>query len=461
MIKILKIFNTKIHSINLAAFVLGMAFLVSAVLGFFRNRLLASYFGAGNELDIYYAAFRIPDIITMVMVVGAVSAAIIPIFSEYLITSREKAWKYFSNLLNLFFISLIIICGIAFLFAPQLISLIVPGFSQEKINLTADLARIMFLSPILLGISVMISSILRIFKRFLITAMAPILYNIGIIFGIIFLAPIYGIKGLAWGVVLGAFLHLLIQIPILLKTGFKFEKSFDFFDAGFIKTIKLTIPRSIGLIAGQINFIVITIIASQLSVGSLAIFNLAESISRPVINLIAVSFSAATFPVLSILFSKKETGKFDSVFYSVFYKIFYSTAFLSIFIFIFRNPIVSLIYETGKFTTNDAQLTSACLGMFCIGLFAHNLILLTTKAFYAKQNTKIPALISIFGMLINIALCYLFIYFLSFSNFFHQTLTSFLNIQNLENIEIIGLALALSISAIIQLSLLLLFLKKK
>lgn len=457
----IKIFNTKIHNINIAAFVLGMAFLISAVLGFFRNRLLASYFGAGNELDIYYAAFRIPDIITMVMVIGAVSAAIIPIFSEYLIVSREKAWKYFSNLLNVFLIFLIIVCAIAFLLAPFLISLIVPGFSQEKINLTVQLARIMFLSPILLGISVIISSILRVFKKFLITAMAPIMYNIGIIFGIIFFTPIYGIKGLALGVVLGSFLHLLIQIPILLKTGFKPKKSLNFFDPGFIKTIKLTIPRSIGLIAGQINFIVITIIASRLSVGSLAIFNLAESISRPVINLVAVSFSAATFPVLSILFLKKETEKFDNVFYSVFYKIFYSTAFLSIFIFIFRNQIVSLIYETGKFTANDARLTSACLGMFCIGLFAQNLILLTTKAFYAKQNTKIPALISIFGMLINIAFSYLFIYFLSFSNFFHQIFTNFLNIQNLSNIEIIGLPLALSLSAIIQLFFLLFFLKKK
>ena len=205
-----------------------------------RDRLLAGTFGIGDELDIYYTAFRIPDFITMVLLIGAISAAIIPIFTEQLIKSKPNAFKYLSNLLNSFLIILIIICGILFIFAPQVISIIAPGFCEDKKILVIALTRIMLFSPILLGISNIISGILRVFKRFLITALCPIMYNLGIIIGIIFFVPIMGIKGLAWGVVLGGAFHLSIQLPILYKLGFRLQKILNFRDTNFIKTIKLT-----------------------------------------------------------------------------------------------------------------------------------------------------------------------------------------------------------------------------
>ncbi|MEA3293212.1 MAG: lipid II flippase MurJ, partial [Patescibacteria group bacterium] len=270
-----KILNIQTKTINSAALVLGAASFVSAVLGLFKNRLLAGVFGAGNELDIYYASFRIPDFITMVLIMGAISAAIIPVFSEYLVRSKEDAWKFFSNLLNLFLFFLIFISIILFIFTPQLISLIAPGFGPEKKALTIVLTRIMFFSPILLGISNIISGTLRVFQRFLVTSLSPILYNAGIIFGLLFFVPLMGLKGLAWGVVLGGFLHLLIQIPILIKLGFRSKLIFNIKEPGFLKVVKLTIPRSIGLAASQINLIVVTAIASCMVAGSIAIFNLA------------------------------------------------------------------------------------------------------------------------------------------------------------------------------------------
>lgn len=458
--KIFRILNTQARNVNSAALILGVAFLISAVLGFLRDRLLAGTFGAGNELDIYYAAFRLPDFITMAMVMGAISAAIIPIFSERLVRSQQEAWRYFSNLLNLFLVIIVISCGILFIAAPFLISLIAPGFSEEKMALTVLLARIMFLSPILLGISNIISGILRVFKRFFITALTPIIYNLGIIFGILVFAPRIGITGLAWGVVLGGALHLLIQLPLLFKVGFKFQKILNFTEPGFVKTIKLTIPRSIGLVASQLNLIVVTIIASGLATGSLAVFNLAQSLSRPIFSLVAVSFSAAAFPLLSLSFSQKNNERFKQTFFPVFYKILFLSLGLSVLLFIFRKEAVDIIYRVGKFGAADAGLTSACLGMFCIGIFAQGLVLLIAKAFYARQNTKIPALASVAGMLVNIVLCFGLVRLFSFSNPFQQGLINFLNIQNLQNIEIIGLPLALSISAILQLCLLLIFFKK-
>ena len=397
----------------------------------------------------------------MVLIIGTIAAAVTPIFSGYLVRSREEAFKFLSNILNLFLIILIIVSLILIIFAPQILSLIAPGFTDEKKELTVLLTRIMFLSPFLLGISNVISSVLRVFKRFLITSLSPIMYNLGIIFGILFFVPTFGISGLAWGVALGGFLHLLIQIPILFKTGFKFQKILDFKDKGFLEVIKLTIPRSLGLAATQINLIVITNIASKLTSGSIAAFNLADNLSRPLLTLIGISFSTAAFPTLALSFSIKNKEKFNKVYNDIFNKIILFILPSSIFLFIFREIIVKIIFKVGAFGTAEVNLTAACLGMFALGLFAQSLIMLIAKAFYAFQNTIIPAVASITGMIINIILCPLFVKLLSFPNSFHRFLTSSLNLSNLTNIEAIGLPLAVSISAIFQLLILLILFWRK
>jgi len=454
-------FNLQTKNITSASLILATASFVSLILGLIRDRLLAGQFGVGDELDIYYAAFRIPDFITATLIIGAIGAAIIPIFSECLIKNREEAFRYLSNFLNLFLIFLIIICGILFIFAPNFISLIVPGFSAEKKELTVFLTRIMFLSPILLGISNVLSGVLRVFQRFLITSLSPIMYNLGIIIGILFFFPEIGLPGLAWGVVFGGFLHFLIQVPILIKVGFKPKKIFDILEPNFLKTIKLTIPRSIGLAASQINLIAVTAFASNLAPGSIGVLNLAESLSRPLLTLIGVSFSTAAFPSLSLSFSKKNFEKFKKIFFSTFYKILLLMLPLGLILFLFRDLLVQIILQVGKFDLIDSYLTAACLGMFSLGIFAQGLVLLVAKAFYAQQDTKTPALVSLFGMLTNIVFCFSFIQLLSFPNLFQEFLVNFLNLTNLENIQVIGLPLAISLSAIFQFLLLFfLFLKK-
>jgi len=454
-------FDRQAKSINAAALILAITSFISALLGLFRDRLLAGTFGRGDELDIYYAAFRIPDFITMVLIMGAISAAIIPVFSQYLIRSREEAWKFLANLLNLFLFFLIAISLILIIFVPQLIQFIAPGFSSEKKEVTCLLTRIMFLSPFLLGIGNILSSVLCVFRRFLIASLTPIVYNLGIIFGILFFVPLIGLAGLAWGVVFGGILYVLIQLPALFKVGFRLQKIFDFQDRGFKEVVKLTIPRSIGLAATQINLIVITVIASTLVSGSIAIFNLAENLSRPLFTFIAVSFSTAAFPSLSLAFSKGNKEKFSQVFSLTFYKILFLIIPLSFLFFLFRNLIVKIILQVGKFDVADTNLTAACLGMFCLGIFAQSLTLLIAKAFYATQNTKIPALASVAGMVVNIIFCLLFIKLLSFPNYFQQFLVNFLNLSNVKNVEVIGLPLAISLSSIIQFLILLILFQRK
>ena len=455
------IFDHQAKNINFAAFILAGTSFLSFIFGLIYDRLLAARFGLGPELDIYFAAFRIPDFISTVLISGAIGAAVIPIFSQYLVKSREESFEYLSNLLNLFLILLIIVCGILFIFTPQVISWITPGFSVEKKESTILLSRIMFLSPIFLGISNVISGVLQVFRRFLITAFAPVMYNLGSIIGVLFFVPKIGLSGLAWGIVLGGFLHLLIQIPILIKVGFKLKKILRFSDPNFLKTLKLTIPRSIGLAASQINLIAVTAIASGLAAGSVATFNLADSFTRPLVILIGVSFSTAAFPVLNLAFAQEKKEKFTEIFFSTFNKIILFILPLSFILFLLRDLIVEIILKVGKFSLLDTRLTAACLGMFCLGIFAQSLILLIVKAFYSIQNTIIPAIASILGMVINVIFCFLFVKLLSFPNSFQQFFINFLNLSNLNEIRVIGLPLAISLSAIFQLVLLIFFFKKR
>ncbi len=319
----------------------------------------------------------------------------------------------------------------------------------------------MFLSPILLGISNVISGILFVFRRFLVTSLSPIMYNIGIILGIIFLVPVFGIKGLAFGVVLGGALHLLIQCPILFKLGFRPQKMLNFLHPGFLKTIKLTIPRTFGLIASQINLIVITAIGSTLAVGSIAIFNLADNVRNLPITFIAVSFSTAAFPFLAVYFSKQNKEKFIEEFSSMFRQIIFLIIPISFLIFILRAQIIRIIFGTGNFGWLDTRLTAACLGIFSIGIFAYGLSLFISKTFYALQNTKIPALVSFFTVTVNVGLCFLFVWLMGFENPFQKFMIDFLDLQGIKNNSVIGLPLALSISGIFQVFLLLIFLYKE
>jgi len=456
-----RILNSKTKTINSAAGILAVASLISGLLGLFRDRLLAGTFGAGLELDIYYASFRIPDFISTVLVMGAISAAIIPIFSQYVVRSREEAWRFFSNLINLFFVSLVIISFFLIIFVPQILSFVAPGFSGDKKESAVLLTRIMFLSPIILGISNIISGVLRVFKRFLVTSLAPIMYNLGIIFGIVFLVPFLGLQGLAWGVVFGAFLHFFIQIPILLKLGFNLKIIFDIFDPGFLKTIKLTFPRAVGLAAGQINLIVITAIGSTLASGSIAVFSLANNLQNLPITLIAVSFSIAAFPFLALYFSQQNKEKMIKEFSLVFRQIIFFIVPISILIFLLRAQIIRIILGTGRFGWADTQLTAACLGIFSFAVFAYSLTLLISKTFYAFHNTKIPALITLFTVILNIVLCFVFVWLLSFENVFQRLLINILDLEGIKDNSVIGLPLALTISGLFQVCLLLVMLYRK
>ncbi len=242
------IFKQKVNSIAVAAVLVAASSLISRLLGVLRDRILAGQFGAGEQLDIYYAAFRVPDLLFNLVVLGALSAGFIPIFSGLVKNfndpkndeENKHAWLLASNVINLLSIFLVILSLLGVLFAPLLVRLITPGFSEEAKNSTAALTRIMFLSPLFLGISGVLGGILQSFRRFLIYSLAPIFYNLGIIAGALWFSGWWGLSGLAWGVVLGACLHMLIQIPAVCALGFRHSLKINFRDAATLRIGKFT-----------------------------------------------------------------------------------------------------------------------------------------------------------------------------------------------------------------------------
>lgn len=428
-----KIFNSQSKTITSAAIILGAASLVSRLLGVLRDRVLAGEFGAGAELDMYYAAFRIPDLIFNLLVLGALSAGFIPIFTSYL-NNKEKAWRLTNICLNVMFVALIIISGLFVVLAPWLVKIITPGFGPAELKITTTLTQIMFLSPIFLGLSGLIGSVLQSFKKFFIYSIAPVFYNIGIIIGALYFTKYWGIYGLAWGVVLGALMHLLIQIPMVISLGYRYKLIFDLTDKGLREILKMMVPRTFGLIISQINFLVVTIIGSTLAVGSITIFNLANNIQSFPLGLFGVSFAIAAFPTFSELANNKK--KFiDSVSLASRQILFFVLP-ASALLIILRAQIVRVVLGTGRFNWEDTVLTLETLSLFAFSLFAQSLVLVLVRAFYAQRDSKTPFYVGLIAAFANIIL----------------------SLMLIEPFGVSGLALAFSLANILNLLLLVLIL---
>lgn len=437
-----KLFNNKIlnskpsSSVVGAAFVITTAGLASRALGLVRDRFLAGTFGAGDTLDIYYAAFRIPDLIYNLLILGALSAAFIPVFTALISHDKnEEAWEMANGIMNLAIFFIIVLSLVLGFLAPMLMKFITPGFSPEKIARTAVFTRIMFLSPLLLGMSGIFGGILTSFKRFLVYSIAPLFYNIGIIFGVLVLVRFMGPIGLAWGVVLGALLHFLTQYVAARQLGYRHTWSFlsHFSNEEVRKVIRLMIPRTLGIALTQINLFVMTIFASTLAAGSLSIINFAQNLQGVPVGIFGSSFAIAVFPTLSAAWARKNYDEFINNFSQTFRQILFFVIPSTVFILLLRAQLVRVILGYGKFDWTDTVLTFEALGIFSLSLFAQCLIPLLARAFYSMHDTRTPFYIAIFSEAVNII-----------------TVISLIG-----RFEILGLAVAFSLSTVVQMFILL------
>ncbi len=386
-----------------ASLIIAITSLFSRFLGLLRDRLLAGTFGADNTLDMYYASFRIPDLIFNLLILGALSSAFIPIFKELISKSKYKeAWKLSNNLINVLLIGVIVICSLVFIFATPLTKIIAPGFDQIQIETTSQLTRIMLLSPIFFTLSSIAGGMLNSFKRFVSYSLAPIMYNLGIIFGIYYLTPRFGIHGLAYGVLIGAALNLLIQLPETYIVGFRYKAIFNLNDKSLHKILALTIPTMFALAVGQINLTVDNIIASTLESGSIAIINLATNLYYLPIGIFAIPISTAVFPNLVELIASKKYKEFSTQLSRSTKQILFVIIPSTIYIYVFRAQIVRLLLGTGAFDWADTTNTLTTLGFFAFSLPFQALIPLFFRTFYSTQNTTKPLISSGISMIVNV-----------------------------------------------------------
>jgi putative peptidoglycan lipid II flippase len=455
-----RLIRSKTNNLTLAALVVALSTIISGLLGVLRDRLLAGSFGAGESLDIYFAAFLIPDLVQALLVSGGIAVAFLPIFSEEFGKGKEQGFAFANNLLNVSLFFLVLVCLILFVFTPQLVGLVAPGFGMEQRAKAVVLTRIMFLSPILFGLSSLFSGLLQYFDLFWAYGLAPILYNLGIIFGIVFLAPLFGVYGLGWGVVLGALSHFLIQVPAARSTGFSYRFLFNLKNFRLKKVVSLMGPSSFGSALTQINLMVVTALASTLVSGSIAIFTFARNLNNLPVGIVGVPFAIAVFPLLSKSWQMKKEVFWQN-FSSTLKQILFLVMPLSFLIFVLRAQIVRIVLGTGRWGWEETRLTAACLGVFSFSLFGFSLIPFFRKAFYAIQETKIPSWVELVFLFLNVGLCFLFLFVLSFPSFFQQSLVGFLSLEGIEDIRILAFPLALTITAILKvLVLLFLFVRR-
>ncbi len=397
--------SSPIATLGGAAFIIAIAGVLSRLLGFIRDRLLASSFGAGVTLDAYYAAFRLPDFIYGLLVLGVLSAAFVPVFTE--LWGREEkalAWRLMHQTLILLLFTLGGAALLGIIFAPWVAQVIAPGFPPEKQRVVAELTRIMLLSPVLLSISAVFGGVLISLKRFLAYSLAPIFYNLGIIVGILVFVPLWGAAGLAWGVVLGALFHLAIQYPAVTRAGFQLRRDEwrGFLDASTRRVLRLMLPRALAMGVNQVSLLVVTVFASTLVSGSLAVVSLATNIQSVPLGLFGISFAVAAFPVLSGFAAKQTYDDFFATLARTARRIAFFVMPLSGLIIVFRAEIVRVILGTGAFNWEDTILTFQVLGLLAASLTAQCLIPLFVRAFFALQDTRLPLIAACLGEVIHL-----------------------------------------------------------
>lgn len=386
-----RIFSKRQRSVLSAALIIMIAYGASSLLGLLRNRLLAAHFFSGQEaqLDAYFAAFVLPDTIFQLLILGALSAAFIPVFTDYLRKDKEEAWHVAQASMTLILLVFLVVSGLLFILATPASRILALGFPGRSIQLTATLIRIMLTAQFFFALSSFMTGILQSHQRFLVPALAPVAYNIGIIMGIVFLAPTIGIYGPAVGVVVGAILHFLIQLPLALRLGMRVRLVFDFAHGGVRRIRRLMPARAATLAVGQAERVVAVMVTSALSAGTLTIFNFARQLYILPINLFGATIGQASFPTLA---SKHHDGPeaLSQTTAAIVRQIAFFTFPAATLMLVLRIPEVRLAFGAKQFPWDATLLTGRIVALFALSVPAQSINLLLIRTFYAAHNTRLP-----------------------------------------------------------------------
>lgn len=448
--KIFGFFYRETSTLHKAAYLLGLFAILSQILALLRDRLLAHIFGAGSSLDVYYAAFRIPDFL-FVTVASVVSlSVIVPFIVEKEKDGHEAVHRFVDNVFSFFSIMIVVVCALTFCFIPEIADLLFKGFTLVEKKEVIVLSRILLISPIALGFSNLFGALTQAYNRFFIYASAPLVYNLGIILGIVFLAPTYGVKGVAVGVAVGAVLHMLIQVPFVIRLGLfpRLSTKLDF--RSIRRVAGLSLPRTLTLSINHISTIFMVSIASLMAAGSISVFSFSLNIQSVPLSVIGVSYSLAAFPTLSRHFADKNIKAFISqMAVTARHIIFWSLPVTALFI-VLRAQIVRVLLGSGQFSWDDTRLTAAALAIFALSTVFQSLMLLFVRAFYSAGHTKKPLIVNLVSTAILILCSYLLVHaFYRFEDF-RYFIDALLKVQDVPGTVVLMLPLGYTIGTIIN-----------
>ncbi|MEK7553033.1 MAG: lipid II flippase MurJ [Patescibacteria group bacterium] len=455
--RFLNFFQRELTGLHEAAFLLGLSALLSQILALLRDRLLAASFGAGPALDVYYAAFRVPDLLYVSLGSFVSVTVVLPFLIKQLESDRpESASHLLADLFSRFLVLITLAALAAYFLMPHLLGWIAPGFNYAQQRELLPLSRLLLLSPILLGLSSLFANVTQSSRKFFLYALSPIFYNLGIIFGVIFLYPSWGLTGLVWGVLLGALGHLAIQWPALRRGPITFRWSAIWRHRSgepgiWRKIFLLSWPRTITLSANQLVVTILLSFGSYLAVGSIAIFNFAYHLQSTIVAIIGVSYSVATFPTLVRLFSAGDRRAFvNQMTTTIRHIIFWSLPAIVLAI-VLRAQIVRVILGAGKFDWGDTRLTAAAMAVFLVSATAQSLILLFVRGYYACGQTKKPLIINLSSSILTVGLA------LGLQRLFNWWpaakfgLAHFLRVGDLPGVELLILPTAFTLGTLINL----------
>lgn len=388
------------------AAIVAVAFAISRVLGMIREVVIAARFGTGHTYDAYVAAFRIPDLIFFIVMSGAFGSAFIPVFGGYLARGDdERAWKLANTLLTWVVIGFAIVALLTSVLAEPLISTIIaPDLPESSQDLAVNLTRLLLLSPLLLGLSAAGKGMLEAQHAFILPAVAPILYNVGIILGAILLTPAMGIYGLAAGVILGSLGHVALQFGSLVRNGLRPWPSFSPRTEGLGEVGRLMAPRILGQTASQANLIVMTNFASRLAEGSISALSYAQSLILLPHGILAMSLSTVIFPRMVRDHERGDLDAFRRTLNDGLRTLIFLTLPAAVGLLIYRTSIVQVLFQYGSFDAGSTDMVATAVGFFSIGLIGRAVAEPVTRTFYAMRDTRTPVVVSILNILVNIAL---------------------------------------------------------
>jgi putative peptidoglycan lipid II flippase len=387
-----------------SAGIVASAFIVSRLLGLAREIVLARQFGTSEAFSAYISAFRIPDLLFLVVMAGAFGSAFIPIFSGFLGNGEdEAAWKLASVILNVSGVLVILTAAVSWIFAPEIVRYVVaPDATSAARQITIDCMRILLLSPVFLGFGIAAKGILEGQDLFALPALAPIVYNAATIVGAIVLGPRVGVYGVAIGVVAGAIGFLLLEIPGLVRSGMRYSFSFNLRTQGVGEVARLLAPRLVGQAAFQLNFIAVTNLAWRTGEQSVSALNYAWQLLMLPHGVLALSVSTVILPTLSRLWQVGDTAAFRVTLGNALRPLIFLSLPAAVILFAFRLPIVQTLFQTGAFSAESTSLVAAPLAFLAAGLVSYALVEALTRAFYAMHDTRTPVIAGIGIVALNV-----------------------------------------------------------